>query len=82
MPQQAIAEALAIWREAERLLERLPADHPERKVIQFELVQARATYRRLTERTAASRETIDASMETLRTAWQKIQAVRERLSEA
>jgi hypothetical protein len=82
MPQQAIAEALAIWREAERLLDRLPEDHPERKVIQFELIQARATYRRLTEVTTVSRDTIDTSLETLQRAWEKIQAVRERLSEA
>jgi hypothetical protein len=81
MPQKAIAEALAIWREAERLLEGLPPEHPDRKVIQFELLQARALYRRLTERQVASREVIDESLEALQRAWLKLNAARDRIGE-
>jgi hypothetical protein len=80
MPQQAIAEALAVWREAERLLEQLPQEHPDRKVIQFELVQARAVYRRLTERKDASKDVIDDSLQVLERAWIALNSTRERLA--
>jgi hypothetical protein len=79
VPQKAIAEALAIWREAERLLEELPENHPERKVIQFELVQARAVYRSLTTRQALSRDVIDGSRDTLQQAWKTLERSRDRI---
>ena len=82
MPQRAIAEALAVWREAERLLEQLPEDHPERSVIQFEVVRARAVYRRLTEAESVSRGLVDESLSTMQEAWKTLNNARQRLGES
>ena len=43
-----VEEVLALWREAERLLEGLPGEAPERVLVQERVDALKVTYRRLT----------------------------------
>jgi len=43
-----VEEVLSLWREAERLLDGLPADAPERGVVSAQVVSLKQIYSRLT----------------------------------
>jgi hypothetical protein len=77
-----VEEVLQVWREAERVLDRLPEATPERKLLQVEVFQLRSIHRRLTdtriEQTAqliaSSRDTIGAARATLALARRRLEA--------
>ncbi|MFL5726372.1 MAG: hypothetical protein ACJ765_00985 [Chloroflexota bacterium] len=56
-----IEDVLSLWREAERVLEELPADAPERRVVSAELVNLKRIYKRLTSESDATAETLGQS---------------------
>ena len=68
-----VQDALEAWREAERLLDRLPPLHPDHETVALAVASLRETYRLLTdgasERTPAmishSRESIDRTRDLL-----------------
>ena len=43
-----VEEVLALWRQAERLLDELPARAPERKAVSAEALELKRIYKRLT----------------------------------
>lgn len=75
----AIAEVLALWREAERLLEELPPWSAERDVVRSEALALRDLYRRMTGAGADAQPEIDDSTETILNAQEVLRAAREGL---
>jgi flagellar biosynthesis chaperone FliJ len=76
----AVEELLSLWREAERVLERLPADDPKRVVVSAEVVNLRRMYRRLTEERDLTAVTIAESRLTLDEAHRVLAEARQHLS--
>jgi hypothetical protein len=60
-----IEEVLSLWREAERLLDELPAEAPEREVVSAEVVRLRRMYKRLTDESDVSAHMIGAAQDTM-----------------
>jgi hypothetical protein len=60
-----IEEVLSLWREAERLLNELPPEAPERKRVSAEVVSLRRMYRRLTEESDVTAHMIGAAHDTI-----------------
>jgi hypothetical protein len=59
-----VEELLAVWREAERVLEMLPSAAPDRVLVEAEIVDLKRTYRRLTDgRVESSSATLQRSAE-------------------
>ena len=64
-----LEELLEVWREAERVLDQLPAGAPERKAIEVNVIELRSMHRLLTDQQleqtdqllASSREAIEAA---------------------
>ena len=78
---RALDEVLAVWREAERVLEALPGDSPERRPVQLEVYRLRRMYRRLTDaKTSRSEEHLAQSLETLERARGTLARANERLA--
>ena len=77
----AIEEVLSLWREAERLLEVLPADAPEHKVVSAEVVNLKRIYKRLTAESDATAEVLAASHSVLASAHETLAAAMLRLRE-
>jgi hypothetical protein len=76
---RAVQDILATWRDAERLLEALPASSPDRKVLQLAVIRLRTTYRRLTRPGASPPELApDLVRDTLHETTAVIAAARER----
>jgi len=73
-----IEEVLALWREAERVLQQLPRGAPERKLVSAEVVNLRRTYRRLTAESRATAETLAESRVTIESAQVTLERARER----
>jgi hypothetical protein len=71
-----VEEVLATWREAERALEALPVEAPERPVIQIQVARLRRYYAQLTN------ETAPASWRLLESAHQAIEDTHTILADA
>jgi hypothetical protein len=56
-----VEEVLSLWRQLERAEGNLPADSSERRVVQFEIVQLRQLYQRLTEKSTSSEVLLTAA---------------------
>jgi hypothetical protein len=73
-----VEEALEAWRDAERLLERLPRLHPDHESVALAVASLRETYQGLTtqaaERTPATIERSRESIDTTRALLDRIHA--------
>lgn len=74
----AVGEILALLREDERLLETMPLDAPERKVVAAEVVALKRMFKRLTEARDDASERLAASRETIDAAWTVLELTRRR----
>ncbi|HEX5013667.1 MAG TPA: hypothetical protein VFV72_05835 [Candidatus Limnocylindrales bacterium] len=74
-------EVLALWREAERILEQLPPGAPERKLVGAEVVKLRRIFKRLTNQRAARSATLPESRSTIESAELTLARARERLGQ-
>lgn len=77
----SVERVLQLWREGERLLVELPAKDPERNVIQFEVVQLRGLYRRMTEASDATGTRLTSAVDTLERANALFRQARDRLGQ-
>ena len=75
-----VEEVLSLWREAERLLDGMPANAPDRKIVSAEVVNLKRIYRRLTADSDATAEILGASHMALESAQSKLDAARRRLT--
>jgi hypothetical protein len=75
-----IEEVLSLWREAERVLEELPADAPERTVMSAEVASLKQTYRRLTEENDVSAHALVVTRESIADARAALAAAKARLN--
>jgi hypothetical protein len=60
-----IEEVLALWRELERVHDKLPDDDPQRAAVAAEISSVRDLYRRLTEESQQSVTLLKASQRTI-----------------
>jgi hypothetical protein len=75
-----VEELLSLWREAERVLDQLPPDVPERTLVGAEVVNLRRMYRRLTAEGVATSESLRESRSTIATAQRTLSEARRRLA--
>jgi hypothetical protein len=75
----AIEEVLAVWRDAERIRDGLPAAHPGRAALDAEIVELRAIYARLTDLIASSNQDLRVSADQIASAMETLERVRGRL---
>ena len=78
----AIEEVLAVWRDAERVRDTLPADHPRRAAIDVDIAQLRAIYARMTSLIASSNQDLRLSAAQIDSARETLERVRTRLDAA
>jgi hypothetical protein len=71
-----VEEVLAMWREAERALDALPEEAPERPVVLIQVARLRRYYQRLTK------ETVPATWHLLESTHEAIEDTRQILAEA
>jgi hypothetical protein len=71
-----VEEVLAMWREAERALDALPEEAPERQIVLIQVARLRRYYQRLTK------ETVPATWQLLESTHQAIEDTRQILAEA
>ena len=77
-----IEEVLAVWRAAERALDTLPDEAPERPVIQIQVARLRRYYARLTQESApASWRLLEAAHDTIAETRRLLQEARGRIDE-
>ena len=74
-----IEEVLAIWRDAERIRDALPAAHPSRVELDAEIVELRAIYARMTDLIASSNHDLCVSADQIASARETLARVRARL---
>jgi hypothetical protein len=75
-----VEEVLALWREAERVLDGLPLGDPERPHLNAEIVEIRAIYARLTEAVDATYTGLASSREQMESATRTLVRVRASLA--
>lgn len=75
----AIEEVLAVWRDAERARDALPATHPRRTAIDADITELRAIYARLTDLIARSDHDLRVSNDQIASAMATLERVRARL---
>lgn len=75
-----VDEVLAVWREAERVLDDLPPGDPERRLISAHVVEIRSIYRRLTDAMDTSYEGLGSSRDQLESATATLHRVRASLA--
>jgi transcription initiation factor TFIIIB Brf1 subunit/transcription initiation factor TFIIB len=73
-------ETLDLWREAERLLDDLPAVSADHETVAMLVTELRATYTRLSDADAASSAAIVSGLDTTASARELLEHVRERLA--
>jgi hypothetical protein len=74
-----VEEVLSLWREAERLLDGMPANAPDRTIVSAEVVNLKRIYRRLTADSDATAEILSASHMALESAQATLDSTRRRL---
>jgi Tfp pilus assembly pilus retraction ATPase PilT len=77
-----VEEVLALWREAERLLDELPQPSPERIRVQLAVEELRGIYQRLTTRADGTHAKVAATEVTLESAQRAIREAQVRLDRA
>lgn len=78
----AVEEVLSLWREAERLLDVLPLDAPERKDIAADVADLKRIYNRLTLDNDATGKILASSRETLSVAREALDAAKRGVGDA
>jgi hypothetical protein len=71
-----VAEALRVWREAERVLETLPMGSPDHETARILIVQMHELYTSLTEAKAQSAERLASTSDVIQTARATLRAIR------
>ena len=74
-----VEEVLSLWREAERLLDGLPADAPERGVVSAQVVNLKQIYSRLTAGSDARDDVLADSHSAVVSAQTTLEAAKRRL---
>ena len=74
----AVGEALATWREAERLLDELPPLSPDHETVFRAVATARDTYHRLASATHATATTLATTRQAIEEARAVLEQVRRR----
>ena len=74
-----VEEVLSLWREAERLLDGMPVNAPDRTIVSAEVVNLKRIYRRLTADSDATAEILSASHMALESAQATLDSTRRRL---
>jgi len=77
-----VEEVLALWREAERVRDDLPVGHPQRVVVDREIVEIHRLYRRLTVEIESSHDNLHISQTQIESATQTLLRVRAALATA
>ncbi|HEV7810554.1 MAG TPA: hypothetical protein VGO64_08140 [Candidatus Limnocylindrales bacterium] len=75
-----VEEVLALWREAERVLDGLPVGDPERTHLNAEIVEIREIYARLTEAVDSTWTGLGSSREQMASASETLVRVRASLA--
>ena len=63
-----VEEVLSLWREGERLLEELPGDAPQRKLVSAQVEELRRLYERLIDEPDVTAHMIDNAHEAIESA--------------
>jgi hypothetical protein len=77
-----IEDVLALWREADRVLDELPPDAADRSRVQAELDSLRTLYARLTDGTTLSTEKLAVSKAAIERSQRVIAQARARIERA
>ena len=77
MPGTVIVDALAIWRDAERLLDAVPPESADRESVELALDAAREVYHSLSASTDVSQVQLASARMTIATARRALDRVRE-----
>ena len=75
-----VEDVLALWREAERLLDALPTDAEERDLVREEIERLHGLYRKMTERADSIQPTLTASAAAIERSRVVIERAQMRLS--
>jgi len=77
----AVAEVLGLWREAERLLESIPEQSPDRALVEEEVDRLHDLYQRLTGTHVPPDLAVQISTDTVRDAMETLNAAKVRLAQ-